>query len=213
MEMIVTDSLSRALETEADLRAVYKQPSRGAVAKDIAHIDHYFRRFIEMSPFLCMGTTGPDGLGDVTPRGGEPGFVHVLDRIRLAMPDRPGNNRLDSLGNIVERPGVGLIFFIPGFEDTLRANGTARITRDEALMDRFIVNGKSPLSVIVIEVKEIYLHCGKSVRRAGLWNPQAQVDRSTFPTAGQIYRDQLALEKEVAAIDEVLNQDARDNLY
>lgn len=208
-----TLSLSRVLETEADLRTIYQQPKRGAVAKNIRRIDAHFRRFIELSPFLCLGTTGPDGLGDVTPRGGEPGFVHVLDETHLAMPDRPGNNRLDSLCNLLTHPGVGLIFFVPGFEDTLRVNGTARITTDEALMNRFTENGKRPLSVIVIDVKEIYLHCPKALKRARLWDPAARIDRVTFPSAGQIYRDQLALTTDVSTIDEALEKDARERLY
>ena len=205
--------LASVLENEDDLRAVYRRPRDTVVAKNIHQIDDHFRRFIGLSPFLCMGTTGADGRGDTTPRGGEPGFVHVLDSTHLAMPDRPGNNRIDSLVNIVERPGVGLVFLIPGFEDALRVNGTARITTDEALMSRFIVDGKPPLTVIVITVHEAYLHCGKAVRRAGLWDAASQVDRGTFPSAGQIYRDQLTLDAPVAAIDEVLDKDLRDTLY
>jgi PPOX class probable FMN-dependent enzyme len=152
-------------------------------------------------------------MGDVSPRGGEPGFVHVLDQHRLALPDRPGNNRLDSLCNIVERPGVGLLFFIPGFEDMLRVNGLAHLTTDPELMTRFTAEGKPPRSVMVIEVKEAYLHCPKAVRRAGLWDPAARVDRGAWPSAGEIYRDQMAIETAAAAIDASLEQDARDNLY
>ena len=211
--MLTTPSLPRMIETEADLRAVYKQPTRNVVAKNIRRIDKHFRRFIELSPFVCMGSMGPDGVGDVTPRGGEPGFVHVLDETTLVMPDRPGNNRIDSYSNFVHRPGVGLLFFIPGFEDTLRVNGIARITADEELMARFIIDGKRPRSVLVIEVKDAYLHCGKAIRRAGLWNADAQVDRRTFPSAGEIYRDQLALTHDVTAINKVLEQDLRENLY
>ena len=201
------------LKTEADLRTVYKQPSSGAAGKDIGRIDRHGRWFIGLSPFLCIGTTGPDGLGDVSPRGGAPGFVHVLDEHRLAMPDRPGNNRLDSLGNIAERPGVGLLFFIPGFEDVLRVNGLAHLTVDPDLMARFAVDEKPPRSVMVIAVKEAYLHCPKAVRRAGLWKPEAQVNRGAWPSAGEIYRDQLALEMEAAVLDASLEKDARDNLY
>ncbi len=180
--------------------------------RKIAHIDGYFRRFIELSPFLCIGTTGPSGLGDVSPRGGAPGFVHVLDETHLAIPDRPGNNRLDSLRNLLTHPGVGLLFFVPGFDDMLRVNGTARITTDEPLMRRFVVDGRLPLAVLVIEVREAQLHCPKAIRRAGLWDPAAHVDRRSFPTAGQILRDQLALAKEVSAIDDFLRKDAL-NLY
>jgi PPOX class probable FMN-dependent enzyme len=201
------------LATDADLRTVYKAPAGGAVGKDIAQIDGHFAHFISLSPFLCIGTTGAGGLGDVSPRGGEPGFVHVLDARTLAMPDRPGNNRLDSLGNITAHPGVGLLFFVPGFEDMLRVNGLARITTDPALMERFTADGKAPRSVVLIEVKEAYLHCQKAVRRAGLWRAEAQVDRGAFPTAGEIYRDQLKLDMEAGRIDAALEKDARDNLY
>jgi len=201
------------LQTEADLRAVYKRPSAGAAGKDIGRIDEHCRWFIGLSPFVCIGTTGAEGMGDVSPRGGEPGFVHVLDEGRLALPDRPGNNRLDSLCNIVERPGVGLLFFIPGFEDMLRINGLAHLTTDPELMARFTTESKPPRSVMVIEVKEAYLHCPKAVRRAGLWDPAARVDRGAWPSAGEIYRDQMAIETASAAIDAALEQDARDNLY
>jgi uncharacterized protein len=201
------------LSNEADLRAIYKQPSGGAVGKDIAQIDAHFAHFISLSPFLCIGTVGENGLCDVSPRGGEAGFVHVIDARTLAMPDRPGNNRLDTLGNITGHPGVGLLFFVPGFEDTLRVNGVARVTTEPELMARFTADGKPPRSVVLIDVKEAYLHCVKAIKRAGLWTQDAQVDRATFPTAGQVYRDQLKLEIPGEAIDASLAQDARDNLY
>jgi PPOX class probable FMN-dependent enzyme len=201
------------LKSEAELRTVYKTPSGGAVGKDIAQIDAHFAHFISLSPFLCIGTVSENGLCDVSPRGGEPGFVHVIDAHTIAMPDRPGNNRLDSLGNITGSPGVGLLFFVPGFEDMLRVNGMARVTTDPELVARFLSDGKPPRSVMLIDVKEAYLHCPKAVKRAGLWTQEAQVDRETFPTAGQIYRDQLKLEVPVAAIDASLEKDARENLY
>ncbi|MEY4784678.1 MAG: hypothetical protein RIR41_2613 [Pseudomonadota bacterium] len=201
------------LNTEADLRTVYKQPGGGAVGKEIAQIDAHFAHFISLSPFLCIGTAGENGLCDVSPRGGEPGFVHVIDARTLAMPDRPGNNRLDSLGNITRNPGVGLLFFVPGFEDTLRVNGVAHVTTEPELMARFTTDGKPPRSVVLIDVKEAYLHCVKAIKRAGLWTQEAQVDRATFPTAGQVYRDQLKLEIPGEVIDASLDQDARDNLY
>lgn len=201
------------LKSEADLRTIYKQPGGGAVGKDIAQIDPHFAHFISLSPFLCIGTASENGMCDVSPRGGEPGFVHVIDALTLAMPDRPGNNRLDTLGNITGNPGVGLLFFVPGFEDALRVNGLARVTTDAALMERFTADGKPPRSVMLIDVKEAYLHCSKAIRRAGLWTPEALVDRATFPTAGEVYRDQLKLEVPIEAIDASLEKDARDNLY
>ncbi|MCA8901193.1 MAG: pyridoxamine 5'-phosphate oxidase family protein [Hyphomonas sp.] len=201
------------LKTQSDLRTVYKPPAGGAVVKDIGHIDAHFEHFISLSPFLCIGTSGEDGLCDVSPRGGEPGFVHVIDKATLAMPDRPGNNRLDSMSNLTARPGVGLLFFIPGFEDCLRVNGFARMTTEEVLMNRFLHDGKPPRSVMLIEVREAYLHCPKAIKRAGLWDPAAQVDRATFPTAGQIYRDQMKLEVPAQQIDAALDQNSRDELY
>lgn len=201
------------LSSQNDLRQIYKQPSGGAVGKDIARIDEHFSRFIELSPFLCIGTAGENGLCDVSPRGGEPGFVHVIDEYTLAMPDRPGNNRLDTLGNVAERPGIGLLFFIPGFEDCLRVNGFARLTTDPNLMQRFTHDGKPPVSVMLIEVKEAYLHCVKAIKRAGLWVASRQVDRKAWPTAGQIYRDQLKAEASAGQIDAALDKDAADRLY
>jgi PPOX class probable FMN-dependent enzyme len=211
----MTDTAERPafLDTEAELRERYNRPTANVLAKDIGRIDSHFRRFIALSPFVCLGTSGEDGLCDVSPRGGEPGFVHVLDDTTLAMPDRPGNNRLDSLGNIATRPGVGMLFMIPGFEDTLRVNGTARISADPALAEQFCVGEKAPLSVLVITVKEIYLHCPKAIRRARLWDPAAYADRNAFPSAGAIYRDQLSLDRDIAAIDAVLERDVRERLY
>jgi hypothetical protein len=204
--------LSKVLQSEAELRAVYKQPSARAVAKAQPRLDRHARRFIELSPFFCMGSTG-SGLGDVTPRGGAPGFVHVLDDTCLAFPDRPGNNRLDALNNIIGNPAVGLLFFIPGFEDTLRVNGTARICTDTALMQRFTLQDKLPLSVIVIEVAEAYFHCTKALRRSALWDARSQVPRSDFPTMGEVYREQLQLELAAAEIDAGLEKNAREHLY
>ena len=202
------------IQSEAELRALYKQPSAGSVAKELGRIDPHMAAFVALSPFLCIGTTGPDGKADVSPRGGAPGFVHVLDEGRLAIPDRPGNNRLDTLVNLVRQPAVALAFFVPGFEDVVRVNGTARISTDPALIERFTLDGdKAPRSVLVVEVSEAMLHCAKAIRRAGLWDPAAQVDRGAWPTAGQVLRDHLALDVEVAQIDERLEKSNRETLY
>jgi uncharacterized protein len=207
--MIMDASPPRAVKTVADLRTVYQPPLPNVLAKAMRGIDQHTRRFIALSPFVCIGTSGPDGLGDVSPRGGEPGFVQVLDEHHLALPDHRGNNRIDSLSNLVAYPGIGLLFMVPGFEDTLRVNGTACISFDADLVARFMVEGKPPRSVVVIEVREAYMHCGKAIRRARLWDPAAQVDRRTLPSTGQIYRDQLKLEKSAAAIDQFLEDDAK----
>ena len=201
------------LRTEEDLRGTYAMPGDPVLAKDIRHIDAHCARFIELSPFCVICTSRADGFGDVSPRGGEPGFVHVLDKTHLAMPDRPGNNRLDTLGNITANPAVGLLFFLPGVNEMLRVNGTASISTDPELMARFDAEGRPPLSVTVIEVKEAYMHCAKAIKRAGLWDPAAQIERADFPSLGQIMRDQLSLDVEAELIDQALDQDARDNLY
>jgi PPOX class probable FMN-dependent enzyme len=205
---------TETVASEGELRAIYKKPSRGAVAKEIASIDAHCRRFIALSPFLCLGTMGPDSRGDVSPRGGEPGFAHVLDENHFAIPDRPGNNRIDSFTNLLNDPGVALLFLVPGFEDVLRVNGVGRVTTDPDLMARFVVDGKPPRAVLVIEVREAQLHCGKAVRRAGLWDPAVQVDRATvFPSTGEVLRDQLKLDMAAELIDEAVEKDARENLY
>jgi uncharacterized protein len=195
------------------LRQLYELPVKGAVAKEISHIHPHFARFIALSPFVCISTMSADGRADVSPRGGEPGFVHVLDQTHLAIPDRPGNNRLDSLINILANPSVGLLFFIAGFEDMLRVNGSARIATDAALMARFAVDGRPPRSVILIEVKEAQTHCAKAIKRAGLWNPATFADRRSFPTPGQVLKDVLAIETPVEAIDAYVEKDARERLY
>jgi uncharacterized protein len=205
----MTSSVSHFIDSVDALRQVYAQPSKGATAKEIGHLHAHFRRFIEMSPFVCISTMSADGRADVSPRGGEAGFVHLLDPTHLAIPDRPGNNRLDSLVNMVANPSVGLLFFIPGFEDMLPVNGTARITTDPALMTRFAANGRPPVSVIVIEVNEAQTHCAKAIKRAGLWNPETFTDRRSFPTMGQILKDVLATETPVEAIDAMVEKDAR----
>ncbi|MBI1188052.1 MAG: pyridoxamine 5'-phosphate oxidase family protein [Alphaproteobacteria bacterium] len=205
--------MTDTLNDETDLRAIYAAPSDGAVRKEIATLDPHSKRFIALSPFLCIGTARPDGLADVSPRGGAPGFVHVLSDAELAMPDRPGNNRLDTLTNLTVAPSVGLLFFIPGFEDLLRVNGVARMTTAPALMERFIEHGKPPRSVMIVEVREVYLHCTKAIRRAGLWDPARFTARDAMPSAGQIYRDQIKLDAPAEAIDQMLEHNAKTELY
>lgn len=205
--------MDQQLNDEAGLRTVYREPSEGATLKMLSTIDKHSQRFIELSPFFCIGTSRPDGLADVSPRGGEPGFVHVLDDTHLAFPDRPGNNRLDTLTNVVHSPSVGLLFFLPGFEEMLRINGIAQIVTSEDLMTRFIVDGKPPRSVMVIEVREVYFHCTKALRRSQLWNPEKHVSRDVLPSFGQIMRDQIKSLIPAKIIDMALKKDAKDNLY
>jgi len=201
------------LTSEETLREVYPKPSGGALGKQLDFIDRHCRRFIELSPFLCIGSSRPDGLADVSPRGGEPGFVHVLDERRLALPDRPGNNRLDTLTNIAHAPAVGLLFFLPGFEEMLRVNGLAATSLAPDLMARFTLEGKPPRSVLLVEVREVYLHCTKALKRSDLWNPENHVPRDVLPSFGEMLRDQMKLDVAPALIDTALEDDAKKNLY
>lgn len=205
--------MSDTLKDEAALRTVYRAPSGGAIDKQLPSLEKHSRRFIELSPFLCIGTSRPNGLSDVSPRGGEPGFVYVIDDTHLALPDRPGNNRLDTLVNIVHAPSVGLLFFVPGFEEVLRVNGVAETVTTPDLMKRFEMEGKPPRSVMLIEVREVYFHCTKALRRSQLWNPERHVPRDALPSFGQIFRDQMRSMVPAKLIDMALKKDAKDNLY
>ncbi|MES1990107.1 MAG: pyridoxamine 5'-phosphate oxidase family protein [Pseudomonadota bacterium] len=205
--------MSEVMQDEPALRTVYPEPSKGVVDKQLSSLDRHSKTFISLSPFLCIGTSRPDGLADVSPRGGEPGFVHIIDDTRLAMPDRPGNNRLDTLTNVTHSPAVGLLFFLPGFEEMLRVNGVASLSTVPDLMNRFIVDGKPPRSVMVIEVKEVYFHCTKALRRSELWNPEKHVPREKMPSFGQILRDQMKFLMPAKIVDMALKKDAKDNLY
>ena len=201
------------LDSEEALRRVYAQPSRAVIEKSFPALDRHSRRFIELSPFCCIGSHAPGGTGDVSPRGGEPGFAHVLDDRHIALPDRPGNNRLDTLLNIVRHPEVGVLFFLPGVADMMRINGVALVTIDPGLMERFVHNGKPPRSVIVIETREVYFHCSKALLRSELWNPARHIAKGGFATLGQIARDQSWMRIPAEQIDAALAHDAQTNLY
>jgi len=196
--------------TEA-LRALYGQPGERAVAKEQARLDEHTRAFIAHSPFLVLGTAGADGRCDVSPKGDAPGFVHVLDDHRLAIPDRLGNNRLDGLRNVVENPHVGLIFFIPGREDTLRVNGRATISRDEALLERLAVNGKRPQTALVVEVEQTFMHCARAFKRAGLWQPERWPDTSTVPSMQRMIWDLLPTKPEGQTVEQY-ERDSQERL-
>lgn len=216
LELRMTDSTTPAtdaLSTEAELRDVYAKPAKAVLDKVFPRLDQHSRRFIELSPFFCIGSSRPDGLGDVSPRGGEPGFVYVIDDTHIAFPDRPGNNRLDTLTNIVHHPAVALLFFLPGVEEMLRLNGIASITKDENLMTRFVHDGKRPRSVVLVQTREIYFHCSKALKRSDLWNPDKRLPKGAFPTLGQVARDQFKTLMPAKVIDFALGLDAKKNLY
>ncbi len=189
-----------------DLRRLYKAPGDGAIRKELRLLDRHSRAFIAKSPFLLIGSSDSQGNADVTPRGDKPGFVAVLDDRTIAIPDRPGNNRLDTLENIVAEPAVGLLFLIPNMNETLRLNGHARITADEGLRERLAVDGKRPTTVLVVQVRSVYMHCAKAFLRSGLWAPETWPARSEMPTLGEILKDQIAYAATSAEADEALAQ-------
>ncbi|MEH6556729.1 MAG: pyridoxamine 5'-phosphate oxidase family protein [Oceanicoccus sp.] len=206
--------MNNLLKSETDLREHYALPNGGVIDKQLDHIDRHCASLIEKSPFVSIGTARDGALPDVSPRGGEPGFIKVADPKTLYIPDWPGNNRLDTLTNIVASGGVGLLFFIPGINDMLRVNGKADISVDPAITAQFEMRGRMAKSVLVIHVKEAYLHCTKALVRSDLWNPDTQLDRSALPSTGTMYKEQLAL-KDIPAdvIDNGLKQNEKDNLY
>ncbi|MDA7945987.1 MAG: pyridoxamine 5'-phosphate oxidase family protein [Hyphomicrobiaceae bacterium] len=194
------------IKTAEQLRQLYKLPKGRPIDKVIKEFEPHSRNFIAHSPFLIIGTARSDGLGDVSPRGEEPGFVKVIDDTTLAIPDRPGNNRLDTLNNILERPAVGLIFFIPGVNETLRINGAAEIRDDDDLRELFAVNGRLPATVLVVKVNEIYLHCAKALMRSRLWDEDAKIKRCDFPTMGEMIRDQINADAEAEPNDAMIER-------
>src|SRR5216684_180101 len=177
--------MPNALTTIAELEALYGQPVEAATVKEVDRITPHYRAYIEASPFATLATSGPEGL-DCSPRGDRPGFVRVADEKTLMLPDRRGNNRLDSLRNIVSDPRVALLFLIPGVGETIRVIGRASISTDPALTETFIVNGKAPRSVIVVAVERVFYQCTKAIVRSKLWDPARHVDRNSLPSAGTI---------------------------
>jgi uncharacterized protein len=172
----------------AELEAIYGRPNEASTVKVADRITPRYRVLIDKSPFAALATCGPEGL-DCSPRGDLPGFVRVHDDKTLMMPDRRGNNRVDSLRNIVRDPRVALLFLIPGSGSTLRVNGRARVSADPELLASFAVDGRAPRTVIVMAVDEIYFQCARAIVRSELWNPDKRVDSKSLPTPGQILAD------------------------
>jgi PPOX class probable FMN-dependent enzyme len=172
----------------ATLRSLYGEPMEPAIAKEVDHVHPHYRAMIEASPFMVMATSGPDGL-DVSPRGDPAGFVVVEDARTLLIPDRRGNNRTDSLSNLIADPRIALLFLIPGVGETLRVNGRAEISVEPSLLERFPAQGKLPRSVIVVHVERVYFQCPKALVRSDLWNPAKHVERRSLPSSGTILAD------------------------
>jgi PPOX class probable FMN-dependent enzyme len=171
--------------TMEQLEALYGERMPASIIKEIHHISGHYRTLIEASPFVTIATAGPEGL-DCSPKGDAPGFVRVLDDATLAIPDRPGNNRLDGFRNIVRDPRIALLFLIPGVGETLRVNGRASLSIDPELMQSFAVNGKLPRCVLIVHVESVYFHCAKAIMRSRLWDEASKIDRKSLPSTGTI---------------------------
>lgn len=169
--------------------SAYPPASARAVEKVVDSLDGYCRRFVELSPFATLATADAEGRPDVSPRGGGPGFVRVLDAHTLALPDRQGNNRVDSLRNLAVNPAAALMFFVPGIDETLRVYGRGRLVPADAVDVDLADFGSGPLSVLLVDVERAYFHCGKAVMRSGLWDPATRVERSVFPPMGRVWRE------------------------
>lgn len=200
------------IENITEIRELYGEPTERAVKKQLPKLEKHSRAFIALSPFLVIASTDPQGRCDASPKGDMPGFVRVLDDQTLLIPDRLGNNRVDTIGNLLTCPGVGLIFFVPGLRETLRVNGRAKITVDPALLEPCAVNGKAPRSGILVVADEVYFHCGKALIRSDLWNPAKQIKQSDFPSLGRIITEQIG-EGSVEAAERYTEESYRTRLY
>ena len=194
--------------SERELRDLLGYPGERAILKQTDALDEHHRAFIALSPFVLLATANAAGQCDVSPKGDAPGFVLVLDDHHLAIPDRPGNRRLDGMRNILENQHVGLIFIVPGREETLRVNGRASIVRDEELLERMVVMDKRPVVAIVVEVEECFLHCAKSFKRAGLWDTERWADPAALPSMSRALWKQIS---KVKPLDMTADEYERDS--
>jgi PPOX class probable FMN-dependent enzyme len=194
-----------------EVRALYGEPADLVQKKVLDHLDKHSQHFIRLSPFVVIASCDDSG-ADATPRGDAPGFVAILSDRRLLIPDRRGNNRIDTLLNVARNPQIGLLFMVPGINETLRVNGTGRIVTNQALLAPMTVQGKAPTSGLEIDVKEVFFHCGKAMIRSRLWHADAKIERNSFPSLGRIVADQIA-GIDVEAAEKNLEEAYRSRLY
>ena len=207
---------AHVIADEASLRRLFQPVHTLAALKSRDRLDVHAQEFIRRTPFICIGTQSRDGKADVSPRGDPVGFVQILDERTLAIPDRPGNNRLDTLVNILSNPSVGVLFIIPGFDDTLRVNGQACLVTDPRVLEPMSVDGRVPRLAIVIRVSEVFMHCAKAFRRAQLWNPERLQNRAEMPSLMKILLDQttgVPDDDEMRRRDADLEDDYKRTLY
>ena len=201
------ERVTMTVDSEVQLRGLYQEPMELALLKQIDRLDEHCRNFLAHSPFAVIASTRPGRGTDVSPRGDAPGFARVLDANTIAIPDRPGNNRLDTMSNIVADAEVGLLFFIPGIDETLRINGTARLSRDPELLAAGAVNGREPRMIILVTVREAFLHCGKALKRSRLWHEDYRIEKKNFPSLGRMIVEQtkpkaITVEQADAVVEE-----------
>ena len=201
------------IEDIGDIREIYGEPMERAVKKQLPRLEKHSRAFMALSPFLVMASCDAEGRCDASPKGDAPGFVSVLDDATLLIPDRLGNNRIDTISNLLEHPRIGLIFFVPGLRETLRVNGRAQITVDPALLEPCAVAGKVPRSGILVTADEVYFHCGKALIRSDLWNPEKHIARKDFPSLGIIIADQIGQAVESVEAERMTEESYRTRLY
>ena len=209
MEYEIVESLDQLSE-------LYEAPMDLALRKEKTELDKFSIQFLELSAFSVISTSSADGSMDCSPRGDYPGFIQVLGRQTVAIPDRPGNNRLDSLRNIVENPVIGILALVPGFSECLRINGAAQVVTNEDILALFEYKGKLPKSVIVVEIKEIYFHCAKAITRSRLWKAESQTDRHVMPSLGKILMSQIDPSKstdEIEQVEKLITDNEKNTLY
>lgn len=209
-----TQTFTDTVTSEEELRGLLGTPSDLVIRKQLAALDRHCRAFIALSPFVLIGTTDATGACDVSPRGDAPGFVLVPDEKTLVIPERPGNRRADTLRNILQTGAVGLLFIIPGVEETLRVNGRACLTRDAALLERTAARGKQPPLAIGVTVDECFLHCAKAFKRSGLWEAEQWPERGALPSLAQMIVDQVRPpDTTVADLERALAESYTKRLY
>jgi len=204
------------IKTIDKLRELYDSPMDLVIKKEKNRLDKYTTQYLELSAFPVISTSSIDGNMDCSPRGDYPGFIQVFDENTVAIPDRPGNNRLDSLKNIIENPNIGILVLVPGFSECLRINGTAKIVTNLEILERFKYNQKLPKSVIIVSIKEIYFHCAKAITRSNLWKSESKVDRNVMPSFGKILMDQIdpsKSEEEVKKVEDLIESRVKTTLY
>lgn len=200
------------ITSTAALEDLFGQPVPASLAKELDHIDDYYRQWIAASPFLALATVGPDGL-DCSPRGDPRGFVDVVDTKTVILPERRGNNRIDSLRNLTKDARLAMLFLIPGLGETLRINGRARISADPSLLERYAIDGKAPKVVLVVTVDAVFFQCARAIARASLWDASRHVERSSLPTPGQILERASPAGIDGTAYDNALPERVRTTLY